>query len=212
MIFCCEWGEQGLRALAPLCDVVIIVDVLSFTTCVDVAVSKGAVVYPYRHKDESASEYARVNHALLAGKRGLAGGFSLSPASLLGISTGTRLVLPSLNGATLSLTVQHAAIIAGCLRNAVAVAQAAMQLCRRIAIIPSGERWPDGSLRPCWEDWVGAGAIIAGLQESYLLKRHPHWRRIMVQLIICLHSYRPALPGANLSSRDSRRMWLSPQK
>jgi 2-phosphosulfolactate phosphatase len=156
----CEWALTGIEQLAPISDVFVVVDVLSFATCVDIAVSRGAVVYPYRWRDERAYDYAKDLNAVVAARGRGDAGYSLSPTSLLHIPAGTRLVLPSPNGATLSLATGDAPTFAGCLRNARAVAQAVQQIGARIAIIPAGERWPDGSLRPALEDLVGAGAII----------------------------------------------------
>jgi hypothetical protein len=50
----CEWGACGVAHLVPESDAVVIVDVLSFSTCVDIAVGNGAIVYPYRWQDASA--------------------------------------------------------------------------------------------------------------------------------------------------------------
>jgi 2-phosphosulfolactate phosphatase len=163
----CEWGAHGIAALAPDSDVIIIVDVLSFSTCVDVAVGNGALVYPYQWHDPSAEHFAAAQQALLARARQPAtAGYSLSPASLRGIPAGTRLVLPSPNGATLSHATGTTPTIAGCLRNARSVAQMAETIGSRISVIAAGERWPDGSLRPAVEDWLGAGAIIAHLSGA----------------------------------------------
>jgi 2-phosphosulfolactate phosphatase len=160
----CEWGAHGIAALGPESDVIIIVDVLSFSTCVDVAVGNGACVYPYPWHDQSAEHFAAQRQALLArARQNDSSHYSLSPVSLQGIPPGTRLVLPSPNGATLSRATGTTPTIAGCLRNARAVAQTAQTLGRRISVIAAGERWPDGSLRPAIEDWLGAGAIIAHL-------------------------------------------------
>ena len=162
----CEWGPQEIAQLAPGSDAVIVVDVMSFTTCVSVAVGRGASVFPYRFRDSSACEFAGSVRADLAGPRET-GGFSLSPASLLGIARGARLVLPSPNGSTLTLMTGAIPTFAGCLRNCEAVARAAMRYGPRISVIPAGERWKgDDSLRPAIEDLVGAGAIIHCLKGS----------------------------------------------
>jgi 2-phosphosulfolactate phosphatase len=159
----CEWGEAGVIELAPGCDVVIIVDVLSFTTSVEIAASQGAQVFPYRWKDGSAAAFAASVGAEVAQAKRDGPGYSLSPASLVHIPKGTRLVLPSPNGAALTLATGETPTLAGCLRNARAVATSARQYGRRIGVIPAGERWSNGSLRPAFEDLVGAGAILSHL-------------------------------------------------
>jgi 2-phosphosulfolactate phosphatase len=159
-----EWGYQGVQELAPISDVIIIVDILSYSTCVDIATSNGAIIYPYRWKDETAISYAKSMGAELADlKRISTGGFSLSPTSLLDIKSQTKLVLPSPNGATLSLLTGETPTLCGGLRNAEAVAKTAIGFGTKISIIPAGEQWADNSLRPSFEDLIGAGAIISYL-------------------------------------------------
>ena len=159
----CEWGLEGVTRLAPISDVVVIVDVLSFSTSVDIATGNGAEVYPYRHRDDAAAYAESLGAVPASTHRTARASYSLSPASLLHIPAGTRLVLPSPNGSTLTLSTGEATTFAGCLRNAGAVARAAQNAGRRIAVIAAGERWPDGTLRPAFEDLVGAGAIISRL-------------------------------------------------
>jgi 2-phosphosulfolactate phosphatase len=55
----CEWGLAGVATLAPVSDVLIIVDVLVFSTSVEIAVARGASVLPYRWRDHSAAAFAR---------------------------------------------------------------------------------------------------------------------------------------------------------
>lgn len=173
----CEWGPPAIEHLAPHADVVVIVDVLSFCTAVDIATARGASVFPYRFRDAGAADLARRRDALLAGQNPR--GYDLKPASLTGIEPGSRLVLPSPNGATLSLGAGRARTLAGCVRNRTAIARdVADQLARSggaVLVVPAGERWKsDDRLRPAFEDLCGAGAIIDALPAA--LSRSPEAR------------------------------------
>jgi 2-phosphosulfolactate phosphatase len=139
-----DWGEAATRELAPRAGVVVIVDVLRFSTAVDVAVSRGAAVAPVE-----------------------GGGASLSPVELLSVTAGARLELDSFNGSVLSrLAVASGPthIVAGCLRNASAVAAWCRAQDGPVLVVAAGERWmADHTLRPCVEDLIGAGAVLAAL-------------------------------------------------
>jgi 2-phosphosulfolactate phosphatase len=155
-----EWGPVGAKVLAESSDIVVVVDVLSFSTSVVIAVERGARVWPHTG-GENAGELARQIGAVLAGSRSSHDGPTLSPASLVGLDHDSRLILPSPNGSSIA----HAAVnggvpvVAGCLRNATAVARYLADF-SRVGVVPAGERWGDGSLRPAYEDHVGAGAVI----------------------------------------------------
>jgi len=167
-----DWGEAGLRALAPDVAVVVIVDVLSFTTAVSVAVERGAIVYPHRWHDESALSRANELEAALAVHRARVSPespYSLSPGSLMKIPKGTKLVLPSPNGATLSAIAGEygCTVLAGCLRNASAVGRVCAKFGASVAVIAAGERWSgDAGLLPAFEDLIGAGAILKALHAA----------------------------------------------
>jgi 2-phosphosulfolactate phosphatase len=164
----------GVEALHAHVAVLIIVDVLSFSTAVDIATARGAIVHPFPFTDPvGAQAAANQAGAVLARPRRAAGGqFSLSPASLIGIPPGTRLMLPSPNGSRLSFAAAHTpgniTVLAGCLRNAAAVARIARHVAAEqpIGLIPAGELWPDGTLRFAIEDLLGAGAILDQLDSA----------------------------------------------
>jgi 2-phosphosulfolactate phosphatase len=165
-----ERGERGLHAIGRDASVIVVVDVLSFSTAVDIAVCAGACVLAISQQAD-ALKFAERRGALLAvprSEQSAATPYSLSPNSLSALPAGARLVLPSPNGAALiayARELRAPVIVAGCLRNASAVGAF---VCERsndgvIAIVAAGERWPDGTLRPALEDDLGAGAILASL-------------------------------------------------
>ncbi|MCE6993547.1 2-phosphosulfolactate phosphatase [Saccharothrix sp. S26] len=158
-----EWGPEGVAALGEQCAVLVIVDVLSFSTAVDVVVARGGAVRPVRWADRAAAA------------RPADPSWELRPSSLVTVPAGTELELASPNGATLCslASATGAVVLAGCLRNARAVAAAARELAEGgpIGVVPAGERWgvnvvesaEAGPLRPAVEDLLGAGAIMSSL-------------------------------------------------
>lgn len=166
-----DWGRDGLDAVGAGASVVVIVDVLRFSTAVSVAVGRGAAVLPYAWEiGDAAAAYARDQAAELAGRRE-DGGWALSPAELLDLAAGSRLVLPSPAGSALAFGAGGAGgaatVLAGCLRNAGAVAGAAAAHDGPVAVVAAAERWHGdlGPARPAVEDLVGAGAVLAAVAE-----------------------------------------------
>lgn len=155
------WGPEST---GHDCDAVVIVDVLSFSTCVDVALSRGAEVIPFPHQHERASDEAAARGAMLAGPRSKTEP-SLSPVSLRSLPRNQRLVLPSPNGSTLSLAFPGRPVFCACLRNASAVA-GALAGYRHVLVVHAGEHNPDGTPRLAEEDMLSAGAVLAGLSGS----------------------------------------------
>lgn len=179
-----EWGPTGAGFLVGYAArrgsavIAVVVDVLSFTTCVSVAADAGTSVLPYRWQDESAESFAAERGAALALPRSVArheGGISLSPRSIREAGSIGSLVLPSPNGSTITtmLAEAGATVVAASLRNGAAVGRWLADRFRSspgeppvVVLVPSGERWPDASLRPAVEDAWGAGAVATALVES----------------------------------------------
>ncbi|MEV6105891.1 2-phosphosulfolactate phosphatase [Streptomyces sp. NPDC051940] len=182
-----DWGPEGAGRLADGSGCLVVVDVLSFTTAVGVAVEAGTRVFPYPWRDTPPSSPLRSEQgvppaavfaerhgaALAVGRRQVTerAPWSLSPAALRRAPFVERLVLPSPNGSAISAAAGDAVVVAASLRNAAAVARWLLGAGyatpeRPVSVVASGERWPDGSLRPALEDLLGAGAVITALRDG----------------------------------------------
>ena len=177
-----SWGPTAAALASQRGDVVVVVDVLSFSTTLSIAVAREFTCLVYSGAEIEALggpalAAIRLGARPLASRAAAASGQpSLSPASLLFAEPGQRVVVTSLNGASVVAAAAGApAVLVGSLRNATACARTAAQLlgetrAGRITVVACGEQWssvaPDArGLRPCAEDWLGAGAICAGLAE-----------------------------------------------
>jgi 2-phosphosulfolactate phosphatase len=161
-----EWGHAAVAQLAGDVECVVVVDVMSFSTCVSIGIDRDVLVYPYSWRDQTAVAYAGQLDAVLAGDRRSTAEYSLSPASMLAAPPGLRLVLPSPNGAMASLKAQRGgAVFCACLRNLHATVMAVRRFAT-VLVVPCGERWMDDGLRPSVEDYIAAGGIVAGLARD----------------------------------------------
>jgi 2-phosphosulfolactate phosphatase len=177
-------------------DIAIVVDILSFTTTLSVALDAGTVVLPYRWNDESAALYAREHDAVLAVNRASTnpGGISLSARSIRHASPISWLVLPSPNGSAIShhLASTASTVLGASLRNASAVARWITDnhdaAATTVAVIAAGERWPDRTLRLAIEDLWGAGAVLSHLY-------HSGWTDVSPEAEVARHSYERVAGG-----------------
>lgn len=177
-----SWGPTAAALAAARGDVVVVVDVLSFSTTLSIAVARDftCLVYSGAEIEElggPALAAIRLGARPLGSRASAAPGQpSVSPASLLFAEPGQRVVVTSHNGASvIAAAADASALLIGSLRNATACARTAAWLlglarAGRITIVACGEQWSSvapeaGGIRPCAEDWLGAGAICAGLAE-----------------------------------------------
>lgn len=168
-----EWGPVGAATLAEHCGTIVVVDVLSFTTSASIACARGTVVLP-SPIGEAAATLARETGAILASRRRAVTDehpWSLSPSALAAAPVAPRLVLPSPNGSAISRLVtdrpEPPALLASSIRNRAATAELLLErMPRPFGVVASGERWPDGSLRPALEDLLGAALLIERLADA----------------------------------------------
>jgi 2-phosphosulfolactate phosphatase len=170
-----EWGRRGAREAADRGDIVIIVDVLSFSSTVVSALNYGAVIYPYPPNLEGKEYAQKISAEFILGRAeaAKAGKPTLSPVSFNEEHINKKYVLTSLNGAFCTwISSKVPALLVGSLLNASSVAAVANQLRLQknesITVIPCGELWSNGvdeedTLRPAIEDYLGAGAILSYL-------------------------------------------------
>ncbi len=171
-----EWGRRGAREAADRGDIIIIVDVLSFSSTVVSALNYGAVIYPYPPNLNGKDYAQKISAEYILGRAEAtkAEKPTLSPVSFNEEHKNKKYVLTSLNGAFCTWIASSVpALLIGSLLNASSVATVANQLRLQknasITVIPCGELWSNGTeeedtLRPAIEDYLGAGAILSYLE------------------------------------------------
>jgi 2-phosphosulfolactate phosphatase len=115
-----EWGLDGARLAAARGDIVVVVDVLRFSSAAVMALVNGAVIFPHAGGAAADALARQVGAGVLDGRGDGQGAPSLSPASFGAAHRGRRYVLCSPNGAACAQIAGDgaAAVFVGCLLNA----------------------------------------------------------------------------------------------
>lgn len=167
-----DWGERGTIEASDRGDIIIIVDILSFSSTVTNAIHQGAIIYPFP-KVGDIKEFGKLVDAEVCLGRVEAVEVStpsLSAPSFNESHRGRRFVLSSINGATcVKASKEGINILIGSFLNVSSIANLANKFQKEtklnITVIACGERWSSlegeqRELRPSIEDYLGAGAIL----------------------------------------------------
>lgn len=170
-----EWGLSAASQLKGN-TYAVVVDTLTFSTTVSKALDLGLTVLPFPERAKDKQEFAARHNAKLALPRQEAaqvGAPSMSPSSLLDLEPGTKVVIPAEDGSHIAYELREkgSTVVVGCLRNRATVGTWLSERLKEdpeasVLLICAGEVWDDGSLRPCLEDQLAAGAIVAALESA----------------------------------------------
>ncbi len=174
-----DWGVKGVMEASNRGDIIIIVDVLSFSSAVINAVYNGVIIYPFPRTGD-INEFGKLVDAevcILERSRARELGLpSLSATSFNKSHQYKKYVLSSINGATcVKVANESVTILIGGLLNRAAVAKVVNNLQKEInknvTVIACGERWKSKGeepkeLRPSIEDYLGVGAILEKLEGT----------------------------------------------
>lgn len=172
-----DWGRRGARRAAARGDILVIVDVLSFSAVTATSLHHGGMIYPCTEKENVNVLARRIGGEAAVRRTDVPqkGRFSLSPLTYIDMESGTKVSIKSPNGATCSRLARKAPyVISGGLLNAQAVAGAVAEIIEKksmaVTVIACGERekspGQDGPIRWAVEDYLGAGAVISFLQYA----------------------------------------------
>ena len=168
-----DWGTRGVLEASKRGDIIILVDILSFSSAVTSAVHHGVIIYPFTGIGDINEFGEKINADVCLLDRMKARELNLPSLSITSFNEShkdKKYVVSSINGATcVSVAGENDYIFLGCLLNSTAVAKTANQVQEEkllnITVIASGERWSSlgnepKELRPNIEDYLGAGAIL----------------------------------------------------